>query len=376
MLRFAALALCLTGCAAAPPSLPAVASSADLASRLALSPQDSGTEALLISAHALSDRIVWAAGTGGTVARTTDGGATWDTRVVPGADTLQFRDVHAFSSREAVVLSIGPGASSQIWRTADAGETWTRTFANPEPDGFFDCLAFWDAATGFAFSDSVDGRFLYAETRDGGRSWALADRLPPAMPGEGGFASSGTCTAAGEGGTGWIATGNAAQPRVLRTADYGQTWADAPVPLDGGDAAGATSLDFRPGPPRQQWGLVVGGSLAARDSVGRTTARSLDGGATWQAGGALPYAGAAYGVAWLSADLAMEATPGAALAVGPGGVALTADGGATWALVSDQEHWGLAVAPAPEAGAANRAWLVGPGGRVTRVEVPAGASMR
>ena len=367
MLRLVALAALLAGCAAAPPSGVPITSD-DLAGQLRLTPQETGTDALLIAAHALSDRVVWAAGTGGTVARTTDGGASWAARAVPGADTLQFRDVHAFSDREAVVLSIGPGASSRVYRTEDGGERWTLAFVNPEPEGFFDCFAFWDASNGFAFSDSVEGRFLYAETRDGGRSWELADRLPAATPGEGGFAASGTCAATGAAGAGWIATGNGMIPRILRTSDFGQTWSAAAVPLDGGDAAGATSLDFRPGPPSRQWGVAVGGSLAAPDSVSRTTARSLDGGRTWTAGGLLPYPGAAYGTAWLGDGLGTRGTPGAALAVGPGGVAASADGAATWALVSDVTHWGLAVAPASSAAAGRVAWLVGPEGRVTRVE--------
>ena len=373
MLRLLALTAVLAGCAAAPPQIPVT--SADLVGRLTLTPQDAGTDALLIAAHALSRDVVWAVGTGGTVVRTTDGGATWTAGVVPGADTLQFRDVHAFSAREAVVLSIGPGASSRVYRTEDAGARWTLTFVNPEAEGFFDCLAFWDASNGFAFSDSVDGRFLYAETSDGGRSWTLQDRLPEAATGEGGFASSGTCAATGAAGAGWIATGNAAVPRVLRTSDYGQTWRAAAVPLDGGDAAGATSLAFRAGPPGRQWGLAVGGSLAAPDAVGRTTARSLDGGQTWTAGGALPFAGAAYGAAWLGDGLGTRGTPGAALAVGPGGVAVTADGAATWALVSDETHWGLAVAPPTPVATASVAWLVGPEGRVTRVEaLPVGSA--
>ena len=49
--------------------------------------------------------------------RTTDGGATWQPRPVPGAEALDFRDIDAIDERVASVLSIGPGNASRIYRT-------------------------------------------------------------------------------------------------------------------------------------------------------------------------------------------------------------------------------------------------------------------
>ena len=57
-----------------------------------LTPQNSGTTQLLISVSPVNSRVVWAAGTGGTFVVTTDGGKNWKAGVVPGAETLQFRD--------------------------------------------------------------------------------------------------------------------------------------------------------------------------------------------------------------------------------------------------------------------------------------------
>ncbi|MGA8674208.1 MAG: hypothetical protein WB621_03320, partial [Candidatus Acidiferrales bacterium] len=61
-----------------------------------LTPQSSGTTQLLIAVSPVNDRVVWAAGTGGTYVVTTDGGNTWKAGVVPGTtddpnDELQFR---------------------------------------------------------------------------------------------------------------------------------------------------------------------------------------------------------------------------------------------------------------------------------------------
>src|ERR1700738_3148043 len=57
-----------------------------------LTPQNSGTTQLLIAVSPVDSRVVWAAGTGGTFVVTTDGGKNWKAGVVPGAETLQFRD--------------------------------------------------------------------------------------------------------------------------------------------------------------------------------------------------------------------------------------------------------------------------------------------
>lgn len=64
-----------------------------------LTPQSSGTTQLLIAVSPVDSRVVWAAGTGGTYVVTTDGGNTWRAAAVPGAESLQFRDVYAVSDR-------------------------------------------------------------------------------------------------------------------------------------------------------------------------------------------------------------------------------------------------------------------------------------
>src|SRR5262249_44212691 len=56
--------------------------------------QHSNTTAMLIAASAVNDTVVWASGARGTFVRTVDGGTTWVSGRVPGADRLQFRDVH------------------------------------------------------------------------------------------------------------------------------------------------------------------------------------------------------------------------------------------------------------------------------------------
>src|ERR1044072_8525253 len=154
--------------------------------------QTSGTSADFRGLCAVSATVAWASGTGGTYARTTDGGATWRAGRVAGAEEMDFRDVDAFDRDTAYLLSIGKGESSRIYKTTDAGASWTLQFTNKIAEAFFDAMAFWDADHGIAMSDPVNGRFVIITTDDGGKSWKPIPpaSLPPAGQGEGGFAAS------------------------------------------------------------------------------------------------------------------------------------------------------------------------------------------
>ncbi len=321
---------------------------------ITLTPQESGTDALLIGVSAASGHVVWVGGTGGTVLRTTDGGRTWQSAAVPAADTLQFRDVHAVNADTAYLLSIGPGAASRIYKTTDAGRTWERQFTSGEPEAFFDCMAFWDEASGLAFSDAVAGQFIVITTRGGGATWqhVPAEHLPPARPGGGSFAASGTCVAARGDSAAWIGTGNARRPRVLRTTDRGRTWEAAPAPIDAGEGAGIASIVFRDA----RHGLALGGDIGQPAATDSSAARTDDGGRTWRLVEAPPLGGPVYGAAYVPGTRGV-------VAVGPGGVAFSPDEGASWRRVDTLATWGAAFAD-PQAG-----WLVGPEGRIARVAV-------
>ncbi len=132
-------------------------------------PLSTGVGARLRGVSAVSDRVAWASGTNGTVIRTSDGGTTWSRLTVPGSEKLDFRDIDAVDDRTAYVLSIGPAELSRIYKTSDAGMTWTEQFVNRDPQAFFDAMAFWDANRGVAVSDAVDGQFVILTTSDGGR---------------------------------------------------------------------------------------------------------------------------------------------------------------------------------------------------------------
>jgi photosystem II stability/assembly factor-like uncharacterized protein len=295
---------------------------------------------------------VWVVGGPGVVGRTVDGGASWTVSKVPGAERLSFRDVHAFSDREAFILSIGNGEDSRIYRTTDGGATWQPSFLNQDPDWFFDCLSFWDRQRGFAFSDSYQGEFTLLRTMDGGASWSRIDpaKVPDARPGDGAFAASGTCIDTEPGGLAWFVTGaSAVDTRVIRTTDYGESWAEAPTPVPSTtNTEGLASVAFFDA----RNGAVFG--TAPDDPSTTNVATTSDGGATW-----VPATRALAGRVYGGAVVPGTPTP-TLVVVSPSGSAYSIDKGMTWTSIDEVNYWTVQFLNADVGWAAGR-------GRISRV---------
>jgi len=325
-------------------------------------PQNSGTANGLIAVWPVNPQIVWASGRNGTFTVTTDGGLTWNASVVPGAEALQFRDVQAFNADIAYLMSIGDNPTDfRIYKTEDGGATWTIQFVNQNPNAFYDGIAFWTPHRGLAHSDSVNGVFPDLRTTDGTTWQDISDNMPPALPGEFSFASSGTCVTTQGGRNAWIATGGAAVARVLATRDGGDTWNAYNTPLVSSPSAGAFTVAFRD----PFHGIVGGGDLDPADPSNARTAISSDGGQTWALTNAPPVTGAIFGLSYVGRT---GGAPGdnlgraVVITANDGGAAWTPDEGDTWfTLPGVTGFWAVAFA-SPKAG-----WLVGTDGRILTI---------
>jgi photosystem II stability/assembly factor-like uncharacterized protein len=310
--------------------------------------QISGVNARLRGVSAVSDRIAWASGANGTVLRTTNGGDTWTRVAVPGAEALDFRDVDAFSADVAYILSIGNGEASRIYKTIDAGKTWTLQLANKDPDVFLDAMAFWTRERGIAYSDSVDGRFVVFATTNG-RTWERIppDRLPPALPGEGAYAASGTNVAV-QGSHVWIGTTTS---RVLHSADGGQTWTVSQTPVATSQSAGIFSIAFRDA----LHGIVVGGDYKQEAAAVDNAAVTSDGGKTWTPSKGLS--------GYRSAVAFVPSTKSTWLAIGPLGADVSDDDGRTWRPLPGAGFDAFSFAPGKQVG-----WGSGQRGGIARLD--------
>lgn len=317
-------------------------------------PQQSGTTARFRGVSAVSKKLAWASGSIGTYARTTDGGATWQAAVVPGASQLDFRDVQGVDSNTAYLLSIGPGEASRIYKTTDGGRGWTLQFTNHNPKAFFDAFAFWDARKGIAMSDPVDGRFILIKTTDGGATWNELPRenSPQAIEGDGGFAASGTCIAVQGNKNVWFGSGGAATARVFRSTDGGSSWKVAATPITAGNASsGIFSIAFKDA----RNGVIAGGDYRKENETGNNVATTTDGGATWTlAKGPRPSG-------FRSAVAYVPGTRGPMLvAVGPGGSDYSVDSGASWVSLGSTGFHAASFA------GVDAGWAVGEGGRIAK----------
>lgn len=264
-----------------------------------------------------------------------------------GAETLDFRGLHAFDENHVLAMSAGPGQASQLWRTRDGGRQWEVAATNQDPDGFWDAMVFApDKRTGFILGDPTGGTFTLLVTLDGGATWTrTADGvLPPAAKDEAAFAASNGCLALGPRGRIAFCTGGAGKARVYLSRDgRGQKFdvLETPIPADG-QTRGAFALAF--GPSGELW--VCGGDYQKPKAEGVNLAWLAPGGAAFQAVGAP--GGYLSGIATTGATV---------LATGLAGTIISRDGGHFERLTT--QPFNVARLASPKAGV-----LAGPKGAI------------
>ncbi len=322
---------------------PTTGSRAAVAAPLAWTVLESPTTESLRGLSVVSPDVVWASGAHGTTLRTIDGGRTWSSTVVPGAEALDLRSLHAFDAARAIVLSAG--APARAFLTTDGGATFVETYTRDVPGIFFDALAFWDEREGIAIGDPLEGtsgpRYSVLVTHDGGEHWEEREG-PPAEAGEAAFAASNGVIALPAPGRVRFGSGGAAS-HVFASEDGGATWTRADSAMASGGSAGVFAIAFE-----GERGFAVGGDYASPIAPG-SFARTIDGGATWSAGPAL---------AGYRSSIAVS--PGALLVVGTSGSELSRDEGASWTAIGTEALNTVRIA-------GGVAYAVGPGGAIARL---------
>jgi hypothetical protein len=242
-MKIVALTACLLCCGSA------------FAQQPAITILDSGHKVSLRGLSVVSDDVLWASGSNGTVARSTDGGKTFEWLTVPGYEKRDFRDIEAFDENTAVIMGID--APAVILKTKDGGKSWAEVFRDTTKGMFLDAMTF-KGKKGVVVGDPINDYVFVAYTKDGGEHWK---KIPAANAvkvdkDEAFFASSGTNVI--------IVSGTTASTNQLLLVSGGSRsrlitddgFNEMPI-MQGGTSKGANSVDvFR------NKAVVVGGDFA------------------------------------------------------------------------------------------------------------------
>jgi photosystem II stability/assembly factor-like uncharacterized protein len=116
-----------------------------------------------------SEKVIWASGSKGMVAKSTNEGLSFEWMQVKGYEKRDFRAMHAWNDQEAIIVAVS--APAIILKTLDGGTSWNKVYENSDTSMFLDALHFSDANHGTVIGDPIDGHLYILTTNNKGASW-------------------------------------------------------------------------------------------------------------------------------------------------------------------------------------------------------------
>ncbi|MFA9206232.1 MAG: WD40/YVTN/BNR-like repeat-containing protein [Burkholderiaceae bacterium] len=136
---------------------------------------------------------IWASGSKGSIAKSVNGGTDFEWMQVAGYETRDFRSIHAWDDKEAIIVAIA--APAIILKTKDGGTSWYKVYENTDTLMFLDAIHFKDASNGLVVGDPIGNTIFLLSTSDKGEHWNEVSSSyfkTPLEKGEAFFASSGS----------------------------------------------------------------------------------------------------------------------------------------------------------------------------------------
>lgn len=136
---------------------------------------------------------IWASGSKGSIAKSVNGGSEFEWLQVKGYESRDFRSIHAWDDKEAIIVAVA--APAIILKTKDGGATWYKVYENSDTLMFLDAIHFKDSSNGLVVGDPINNQFFLLSSNDKGENW---NEVPssyfktPLEKGEAFFASSGS----------------------------------------------------------------------------------------------------------------------------------------------------------------------------------------
>ncbi len=116
-----------------------------------------------------SDKVIWASGSKGMIAKSIDEGKSFIWTQVKGYEQRDFRAMHAWDDKEAIIVAVASPAI--ILKTKDGGASWVKVYENNDTAMFLDAIHFKDNDNGFIIGDPIDGTIFLLSSKDKGDSW-------------------------------------------------------------------------------------------------------------------------------------------------------------------------------------------------------------
>ncbi len=230
----------------------------------------SGNKTSLRGLSVVTEKIIWASGSNGTVARSVNRGETWKWLTVEGFEKADFRDIEAFDSMTAIIMAVAE--PSYILKTINGGKTWNVVYENKTKGMFLDAMDFQDNTHGAVIGDPINNKFFIAQTFDGGNTWVEDHKTYVAADsGEACFASSGTNIKLSSKGKVYFVSGGV-RSGLFHKNESLQT----PI-LQGKETTGANSLAIK----NKRTFIIVGGDFNTPESTLKNCVITFNNGKTW-----------------------------------------------------------------------------------------------
>ncbi len=278
----------------------------------------SGKAVSLRGLSVVNDQVLWVSGSEGTVGLSTNGGTSWKWIRVPHYEKSDFRDIEAFSDREAVIMGITEPAV--ILFTNDGGNSWTTEFEDTSKAAFLDAMDFsGDHAA--VVGDPVGEQIFFAQSADRGKQWHISSPsgFTASATGESFFAASGSNIQHRTDGS-WVLVSGGKKSCIYL--------GNARIPLliaQGSETTGANSIAINPVNSNQAF--IVGGDFK-HDTVQSGNSLLIQINPFSQKAPSAPPHGYRSCVEYINENQL--------ICCGTSGVDISDDGGNHWKLISDK----------------------------------------
>ena len=294
---------------------------------------------------------IWASGSKGSIALSVNGGTNFEWMQVQGYETRDFRSIHAWNEKEAIIVAVA--APALILKTKDGGKSWYKVYENADTLMFLDAIHFKNASNGLVVGDPISNHIFLLSSNDKGEHW---NEVPSSYfkttleKGEAFFASSGSNIAQLSKDDFLVSGGLRSRLWINGEA------MDIPI-IQGGKSTGANSMAISPNGNNI---IIVGGDFMKdtsrlQNAVGLKQSKRKS---SWVVEKFIGHPnGYRSGVEYLTNSIL--------IACGTTGVDISINKGISWELISNESFHVVRKQPNTKA-----IFLAGSGGRIGYYSIP------